>query len=101
MATDRWEIPQTDSLMESLREAFDQRACTGFTIWLTPSGRLQSNLRRQDGISWNCKDCDDIESVIEHIDEFNETERMRGTNKRRVITKALPKPAKKSADDLL
>ena len=94
----------SDDLGESLREAFDQRACTGFTIWRTLDGKLQANLRHADGVSWDCKaNCRTIEDVVKHIDSFNDTERMRGTNRRRVVseTKALPKPDKKQADDLL
>ena len=91
-----------DDLSDSLREAFDQRGCTGFTIWLMPDGKLQSNLRRIDGVSWDCKPCHDIESVIDHIDSFNNDERMRGVNKPRVIAKQLPAPKKKlNADDML
>ncbi len=72
------------SFLSELTEAFDERGCSGFTIWLTNDGWLQVNLRRKDNISWDCKSFPDLKSAAEHIESFNAFEARRGTNKPRV-----------------
>ena len=51
------------SFLSELTEAFDERGCSGFTIWLTTDGWLQVNLRRKDNISWDCKSFPDLKIV--------------------------------------
>lgn len=96
------------SLMSSLKEALDKRGCTGFTIWPLRDGWLQVNLRRQDNVSWDCKDCKDLDEAIEHIESFNAFEERRGTDRRRVPVdreaarkKALAVARRRKDDDLI
>lgn len=71
------------SFVSSLTEAFNKRECSGFTIWPLSDGWLQVNIRSKDE-GWSHADVPDLASAIELIENFNDFERRRFTDKPRV-----------------
>lgn len=54
----------TDITLARIKRAFDNRGCTGLTIWVNIDGRIQANLRGPDGVSWGCSTDSDLEKAL-------------------------------------
>ena len=49
-----------EDLIDALTECLDRKGCDGFTIWISPDGRLQVNMRDKKTQSWNCILADEL-----------------------------------------
>lgn len=68
------------TLAEDIAECFDDRGCTGLTIWLNSDRHIQVNMRGPDNVSWGCHTNPDLffaleEAVAEYLRFYKPTKR--------------------------
>ena len=52
------------SVLDDLAECFDERGCTGLTIWLDRERGIQINMRGPDNVSWDCHTLPDFKKTL-------------------------------------
>jgi len=85
------------TLAEDMEECFDDRGCTGLTIWLNSDRHIQVNTRGRDGVSWSCHtSADFFDALEEAVREFIRTNK---PDKRRVPVDT--RKRRRDAEDLI
>lgn len=85
------------TLAEDIEECFDDRGCTGLTIWIDHNRHIQVSTRGRDGVSWNCHTKPDFFDALEEaVAEFIRTNK---ADKRRVPVNT--RKRRSDAEDLI